>query len=573
LAQWQRSAGLHLSTQSTLTWIGSESTAIAGADAEVELFPETTLARGAASMKQQYRCSQILRRPEALSLHHALLYCARDEPCMHPSLLELEAFAAAEADALKAEAEAAEAAQVAEALRLREQAMAGGTYHSAEGYDDADFQLATKHKCEKDFFSDFQFFVPSNETKVGQEWTVHCLFDFQQESPEPGILGVVSSHKRMCSAQSHLFHVDDGPIAILHGDDDMFLEIVLQVATQFHYPASISNVLLGAPALADGYPRELAERRRMYSSMMEQHRHVLQLVTERQGANEAQLKVLLRLPRLPLSQTGASHDVASPACTLLALGFDVRFEGYLGAFGFRALLSAKVIGSLSHAQSDALAKQLKLFPTILPKSSYRCSTDEPPVFHRGVLLVHVRSARSLPKADHVPGRKSDAYCVLSVVHRSIAGSSQRTAVKAKTLDPVWDENEYFRFDVLDAHRDVLRIDVFDENKVTKDVLLASLELPVADIAGHSEIELTESEDEGTWMLTPAPPFSAPSNIQLKLRWMKTLMPERDAHEAFVAAEIEAVRKQAAASRAAEVAARLAVSGHASSVSKVPGREA
>lgn len=75
------------------------------------------------------------------------------------------------------------------------------------------------------------------------------------------------------------------------------------------------------------------------------------------------------------------------------------------------------------------------------------------------------------------------------------------------------------------------------------------------------------------MLTPAPPFSAPSNIQLKLRWMKTLMPERDAHEAFVAAEIEAVRKQAAASRAAEVAARLAVSGHASSVSKVPGREA
>ena len=107
--------------------------------------------------------------------------------------------------------------------------------------------------------------------------------------------------------------------------------------------------------------------------------------------------------------------------------------------------------------------------------------------------------------------------------------------------------------------------------------MASLELPVADIAGHSEIELTESEDEGTWMLTPAPPFSAPSNIQLKLRWMKTLMPERDAHEAFVAAEIEAVRKQAAActaaSRAAEVAARLAVSGHASSVSKVPGREA
>ena len=511
----------------------------------------------------------MLRRREVPSIHHSLLYCSRER--IHPSLQEAEALAAAEADARDAAAQAAQAALAAEALRLQERAMATGTFHSTEGYDDAEFQQATKLKCEKDFFSDFQLFVPSVETKVGQEWTVHCLFDFQQESAEHGILSV-GSHRRMCSAPSHLFHADDGPIAILHETDEVFLEIVLQVATQCHYPTSISNVRLGAPVLADGYPRDLADRRRVFASMMEQKQHLLQMVSERPGANEAQLKVLLRLPALlSLTSRSASEDVANPKCTLLALGFDVRFEGYLVAFSFRALLSAKVVGTLSHAQSDALAKQLKSYPTILPKSSYRCSTDEPPVFARGVLQVHVRSARSLPKADHVPGRSSDPYCVISVVHRSKAGSSQRTAVKPRTVDPVWDE--HFRFDVLDANRDLLRIDVFDENKVTKDVQLAWLEVAVADVAG--EIDLPESADEGTWTLTPAPPFFAPSHIQLKLSWTKTLMPERDAHAAIVAAEIDAARKQAAASRAAEVAARMAAHGLAAApgLSEPVGREA
>ena len=78
------------------------------------------------------------------------------------------------------------------------------------------------------------------------------------------------------------------------------------------------------------------------------------------------------------------------------------------------------------------------------------------------LSIKVKEAKAIPAADS--NGKSDPYCMLT------SGGQKK---KTKTLEPKWYED--FRFDIDDSQH-VLRFEVFDHDKFSKDYSLGHYEL-------------------------------------------------------------------------------------------------
>jgi len=78
----------------------------------------------------------------------------------------------------------------------------------------------------------------------------------------------------------------------------------------------------------------------------------------------------------------------------------------------------------------------------------------------GILRVHVVSARNIMKADWGPWGQSDPYCVVS-----LGMQKHRTATKWDEKNPEWGECADL---VVYHHRQLLKLKVFDEDKMKKD---------------------------------------------------------------------------------------------------------
>ena len=83
------------------------------------------------------------------------------------------------------------------------------------------------------------------------------------------------------------------------------------------------------------------------------------------------------------------------------------------------------------------------------------------------LQVKVKEAKGIPAADS--NGKSDPYVVLT-----INAQKKKTKIIEKTLEPKWYEE--FRFDIDDSKPSVLRLEVFDHDKFSKDDSLGHFEL-------------------------------------------------------------------------------------------------
>ncbi|KAJ3098015.1 hypothetical protein HDU97_004375 [Phlyctochytrium planicorne] len=102
----------------------------------------------------------------------------------------------------------------------------------------------------------------------------------------------------------------------------------------------------------------------------------------------------------------------------------------------------------------------------------------------GMLKVTVLEAKGVANVEAF--RKSDPYAKLNLSRR-LVGS---THVKDNTLDPVW--NEIF-YAVCYSRNETLRIDLFDSNKVKKDLSLGSIEFAVEELINPSSWDLTSSD--------------------------------------------------------------------------------
>lgn len=118
----------------------------------------------------------------------------------------------------------------------------------------------------------------------------------------------------------------------------------------------------------------------------------------------------------------------------------------------------------------------------------------------GVLLVHLKSAKGLVKADLLG--KSDPYVILKV-----GVSRVRSKMIPKTLNPEWDQK--LELDVADAMHDVMRLEVWDAD-IVKDTVIGTCSIPIAEVLASNR------RLNHTWPLTPQGTIS----MELKLMMRK-----------------------------------------------------
>jgi Ca2+-dependent lipid-binding protein len=85
--------------------------------------------------------------------------------------------------------------------------------------------------------------------------------------------------------------------------------------------------------------------------------------------------------------------------------------------------------------------------------------------------LHLMEATNLPSADS--NGLSDPYCLFTILNTKITAKSKKIE---KTLNPKWDEK--FRIPIQSLNSDILRIEVFDWDKVGKDDKLCMIDIPL-----------------------------------------------------------------------------------------------
>jgi hypothetical protein len=105
------------------------------------------------------------------------------------------------------------------------------------------------------------------------------------------------------------------------------------------------------------------------------------------------------------------------------------------------------------------------------------SAPEPPAPTSEVVEIQVRliEADSLPTVDALGS--ADPYCVLRLFDRPQIPSVKSRMID-NTLHPRW--NQSLRLPIFSLAQDILRIELFDHNKL-KDVIMAYLDLPIAEL--------------------------------------------------------------------------------------------
>src|SRR6218665_1369022 len=101
-----------------------------------------------------------------------------------------------------------------------------------------------------------------------------------------------------------------------------------------------------------------------------------------------------------------------------------------------------------------------------------------------LLKLHVFSGHNLAKKDIFGA--SDPYVRIDLLKsdRTVIDSVY-TKTKKKTLNPVWDEGFLFR---VNPSSHWILIEVFDENRLTRDDFLGRVEFPLSDVRIAAEGE-------------------------------------------------------------------------------------
>ena len=120
-----------------------------------------------------------------------------------------------------------------------------------------------------------------------------------------------------------------------------------------------------------------------------------------------------------------------------------------------------------------------------------------------MLNVEVIEAKKLPKMDIIG--KADPYCYLWLSSRPT--NRKKTKTVKKTYTPVW--NESYSFPVQDVAADVLKIQMYDWDRTSKDDPISTLDIEL------KNLKIGEVKDE--WFdMTPVKHVKKGGQIKLKL---------------------------------------------------------
>ena len=129
--------------------------------------------------------------------------------------------------------------------------------------------------------------------------------------------------------------------------------------------------------------------------------------------------------------------------------------------------------------------------------------EEKSIFDQSYLWeinIHLIKATNLPSADS--NRLSDPYCLFSIFNTKTSIKSRKID---KCLNPIW--NEYFHIPIISLNSDILRLEIFDWDKVGKDDKLCMKDFPL------STFEFGKIYSD-IYSLTPLEGRKSGSNVEL-----------------------------------------------------------
>lgn len=103
----------------------------------------------------------------------------------------------------------------------------------------------------------------------------------------------------------------------------------------------------------------------------------------------------------------------------------------------------------------------------------------------GLLKIKIAEAKKVANVETF--RKSDPYAKVFLKHILVG----RTRTKDNTLDPIW--NETF-FEAVYAFNDLLKIELWDENTVTKDRTLGEVEFKLSNLLHSKDTDQSISDN-------------------------------------------------------------------------------
>jgi len=174
----------------------------------------------------------------------------------------------------------------------------------------------------------------------------------------------------------------------------------------------------------------------------------------------------------------STKDNAADSVIAVWKGEGTEFVGMMGKSNVYLSLSSPkstdITSMLSVEQFGKVRVSLAYFPVY--------SSAEAKASDIGVLHVDIISASNLEAVDS--GGASDPYCVVSLNHQKV----HKTKTLKKSLNPQF--NESFQTDIKSRSRSTLVIEIFDHNKVSKDVMLGSVNIPLHALV-HGEVTIKD----------------------------------------------------------------------------------
>lgn len=132
----------------------------------------------------------------------------------------------------------------------------------------------------------------------------------------------------------------------------------------------------------------------------------------------------------------------------------------------------------------------------------------------GALLVTLLSCTNMPVADTVLGT-SDVY-----VTCTCAKLTKKSTIVHGDCSPSWADCK-FEWYKIKQHANLLKIEVYDYDRFSKDDLLATLDIPVKDVAHAPMGDITKTYEVHVLpgFIHARPDSDAPSQITLRLQWV------------------------------------------------------
>jgi hypothetical protein len=190
----------------------------------------------------------------------------------------------------------------------------------------------------------------------------------------------------------------------------------------------------------------------------------------------------------------------------------------------KTLVACKVldVDAMTKLELKAFSKALHSYDNVLPKASYKCTTDEPREYRGGTLTVDRLSAGGLHSL--APKGATAAFCMLSVGHAEMWKPAVLTQPSPCILGARCEWTESLDFRVSTWELDELSVRIIDP--ASKSTIAKTVRnVPIASVTGAAgDSAVVEAEWGLQGAESEAASLPATATLRMRLSWQKQSPP-------------------------------------------------